>query len=64
MSAFEMWFQINFKDQPTQGAEYLMTCVVHGSSDSVAWDYIKETKDTAYTKETFIKAAKLILEKE
>jgi hypothetical protein len=41
-----------------------MTCVVHGSSDSVAWDYIKETKDTAYTKETFIKAAKLILEKE
>lgn len=64
MNAFETWFKSAYKDNPQGGAEYIMYCIFHGPKDSVAWDYLKQTKETAYTKETFLKAANLILDKE
>lgn len=60
MSAFEKWFTINFKENIEVGADYIIHCA-NGSSDSVVWEYLDKTGDKQYTRETFIKAAKLIM---
>ena len=62
MSAFEKWFQINFRENVTEGAQHLFECCRDGGSDSVAWDWLDKTGDKQFSNETFIKAAKLILE--
>lgn len=62
MSAFEKWFQINFENDPEAGAKYLFQCCQLGGRDSIAWDYLQRTGDASYVAETFLKAAKLILE--
>lgn len=61
MSAFEKWFTLNFKENIEVGADYIVHCCAHGPSDSVVWDYLDKTGDRQYTRETFIKAAKIIM---
>lgn len=62
MSAFEKWFQREFAEHPDSGAEYLYNCCVLGGQESVVWDWLGKTGHKTYTKETFVKAAHLILE--
>jgi hypothetical protein len=62
LTAFEKWFQQAYKDDPMSGAHYLYYCCTTGPRDSVAWSWLEKVGDKSYTADTFIKAAKLILE--
>lgn len=62
MSAFEKWFHINFKENIPAGAQYLYQCAAEGPADSIVWQWLDKTGDKTYSVETFVKAAKLILE--
>jgi hypothetical protein len=62
MSAFQIWFRINFSKDVTAGAAYLYDCAMKGPSDSVVWQWLEKVGDERYSVETFVKAAKLILE--
>jgi hypothetical protein len=60
-NAFEAWARERYADNVHALAGYLMACCYEGPRDSVAWDYLEATGDTAYTADTFIRAAELVL---
>lgn len=64
VTAFERWFQSKYQTLPLKGAEYLYWCCTKGPADSIAWEYLKRVGDKHYSLETFVKAARLILEVE
>ena len=63
MTAFSSWFKRNFKDNVDDGARYLFGMAYGiGAPSSIVWDYLEKTGDKNYNEETFLKAAKLILD--
>jgi hypothetical protein len=61
MTAFEAWFQREFSDA-TDGGKFLAHATQDAEASSIYWEYLERTGDTSYTLETFVKAARIILE--
>lgn len=62
MSAFNHWLKQETNGDVAQAAQILFEIAANGSSDAIAWKYLKLTGDQTYRLETFMKAAKLALE--
>ena len=60
--AFFRWFAREFRRDHESGARYLLDCCRSPGSGSVVWAILKATGDGVYTRETFLKAAKLCIE--
>lgn len=60
--AFIKWFQKSYSSCMEEGAMFLAQMAFHSTSHSPVWEYLEKTGDKEYTKETFLKASKLILE--
>lgn len=61
--AFQGWLIRTSGGDPERAADLLAELIPNATNDSVVWELLKATKDEIYNRETFIKAAKLILDK-
>ena len=61
-TAFAKWMRENTDGDVELCASYLTSMCMTAPEDSIVWDLLRETGDTEYRRETFIKAAKILLE--
>lgn len=59
--AFHAFFHQTYASDPERGADYLFQCAMSSDPKNLVWPLLARTGDTGYTRDTFVKASKIVL---